>query len=673
MYKLFLCFRYLRRRFAAWAAVIAVALCVFMLVVSISVMDGFVSKIEVAAKGLYGDVVVDGKSLDGLPYYDELIAEIKRQLPDKVEDASPFILTYGLLEAPFFSANSRQTVQIAGIRLPEHTRISAFGQGLTYQGDIDQPTFDPPLEHLLENIRRQIHQTDRLARDVARDKGLYDRLENAWKQLPPPQRDRFEDAWGSLSPEQNDRLGTVWRKQPPEQRDRLEGRSAIVIYALFSYLGSPDPNVTIPLRNLYTAAFQQRDMEEILVRAKPYQAQMAELERQINQAIADGTADEPAEGDASGNDDGLTVKTKEDALREQLNRLTEMAGSDRYAGDVSFPFQPPGRRAIVGLGLPGFIFRTEDGTVVRMAGPGNDIVLTLIPFGEKSLTGNLLVRDVFTIIDESRTDVSTVDANTVYLPFETLQKINKMGPQIDDETGRIARPARTSQIHVKVRPAFAQARERANSRLAVRLGMEPRLRDALDEVAADIQRIGMELRNDPRYAAGFAGTELRASSWRERQRFLVGQIQSQRTLVVIMFAVISSVAVVLIFVIFYMIVLQKTKDIGVIKSLGGSSMGVASIFLGYGGATGLIGAVLGILGGWQFVKHINAIHDWVGRTYGFHVWNREWFMFDEIPAQVDASSLLSIAVGAIIAGLLGSLIPAIIASHMQPVRALRYE
>ena len=50
-----------------------------------------------------------------------------------------------------------------------------------------------------------------------------------------------------------------------------------------------------------------------------------------------------------------------------------------------------------------------------------------------------------------------------------------------------------------------------------------------------------------------------------------------------MFGIISLVAVVLVFAIFYMMVVQKTKDIGVIKSIGGSSRGVAGIFLLYGG------------------------------------------------------------------------------------------
>ena len=61
MYKLFLCLRYLRSRVIAYFAVLAVALCVAMMLIVISVMNGFLDKIERAAKGLFGPVVHPGK------------------------------------------------------------------------------------------------------------------------------------------------------------------------------------------------------------------------------------------------------------------------------------------------------------------------------------------------------------------------------------------------------------------------------------------------------------------------------------------------------------------------------------------------------------------------------------------------------------------------------------
>ncbi|MCY2924634.1 MAG: FtsX-like permease family protein, partial [Planctomycetota bacterium] len=143
--------------------------------------------------------------------------------------------------------------------------------------------------------------------------------------------------------------------------------------------------------------------------------------------------------------------------------------------------------------------------------------------------------------------------------------------------------------------------------------------------------------------------------------------------VVIMFGVISLVAIVLIIVIFYMIVMQKTWDIGVLMSMGASRPGIAGIFLAYGAAVGLVGAVGGIALGWAFVRQINPISDFIADSFGFRVWDREFFMFRQIPNEVDPATVWWIAVSAVVAGLVGAMIPAIRAARMQPVEALRYE
>ena len=58
MYKLFLCLRYLRSRIIAYFAVLGVALCVAMMLIVVSVMNGFLDRVEKAAKGLFGDIVI---------------------------------------------------------------------------------------------------------------------------------------------------------------------------------------------------------------------------------------------------------------------------------------------------------------------------------------------------------------------------------------------------------------------------------------------------------------------------------------------------------------------------------------------------------------------------------------------------------------------------------------
>jgi lipoprotein-releasing system permease protein len=142
---------------------------------------------------------------------------------------------------------------------------------------------------------------------------------------------------------------------------------------------------------------------------------------------------------------------------------------------------------------------------------------------------------------------------------------------------------------------------------------------------------------------------------------------------------ISIVAIFLIFCIFYMIVVEKTKDIGIIKSVGATDTGVAGIFLGYGLAIGIVGAGLGLLFGYLIVHNINEIHGWMGTITEkllrerVQIWNPEVYAFDTIPNTMDPTEVGVILVVAMISAVLGALVPAVRAARMQPVEALRWE
>ena len=58
-----------------------------------------------------------------------------------------------------------------------------------------------------------------------------------------------------------------------------------------------------------------------------------------------------------------------------------------------------------------------------------------------------------------------------------------------------------------------------------------------------------------------------------------------------------------------MIVVEKTRDIGILKSLGASAGGIMGVFMGYGLTLGLVGAGAGMIGGLLFVAYINEIAD----------------------------------------------------------------
>ncbi|HEV7301242.1 MAG TPA: FtsX-like permease family protein [Tepidisphaeraceae bacterium] len=257
------------------------------------------------------------------------------------------------------------------------------------------------------------------------------------------------------------------------------------------------------------------------------------------------------------------------------------------------------------------------------------------------------------IVDDSRTKLWQYDSSTVYVPFEVLQQDLGMGQQTytDRETGEKGiEPARAHEINVRIKPgADLQA-----------------VRDEIEGVVMDVQGL-------PRDALAVSGpANVKVMTWRESQAVPLGAIENEKALVTTLFGLISLVAVFLIFCIFYMIVVEKTRDIGIVKSVGATSTGVAMIFLGYGLAIGIVGSLLGLGLGYLIVTYINEIHTWLGH-FGLVIWNPEVYMFDSIPNTMDMTEAAWIIAVAIASSVVGALLPAIRAARLNPVEALRWE
>ena len=163
-------------------------------------------------------------------------------------------------------------------------------------------------------------------------------------------------------------------------------------------------------------------------------------------------------------------------------------------------------------------------------------------------------------------------------------------------------------------------------------------------------------------------------TWEDKPRELMTAIRVERAITVIVQSFVFLLAWALIYSILSSAVVEKTKDIGVLRSLGATKYGVMSIFLLNGFIIGLIGAAIGIVGGALFCSNINSISDWIYGLTGFRVFPPDVYGFDKIPVDSNPTEWAIVITSiALIVSVAGAYIPARKAANLNPVDALRYE
>jgi lipoprotein-releasing system permease protein len=162
-------------------------------------------------------------------------------------------------------------------------------------------------------------------------------------------------------------------------------------------------------------------------------------------------------------------------------------------------------------------------------------------------------------------------------------------------------------------------------------------------------------------------------TWEQKQGPLLAAIDIERGVLNVLLFLIVGVAGFSILAIFTMIVAEKTRDIGIMKSLGASNGGVLQIFLGYGLLLGAVGAGLGSVVGLLFTHYLNDIEKWLSARMGVHVFDPQIYYFKEIPTNIETTTVVLVNLGAIAIAVTFSVLPALRAAMLHPVRALRFE
>lgn len=329
----------------------------------------------------------------------------------------------------------------------------------------------------------------------------------------------------------------------------------------------------------------------------------------------DEPAEEPAVADANSDSD-----TDED-VESWLKEKGEQESLD--------PAAPHKARVYIGYQLVTIPYVDRETGKTRhlsMVQPGDDIKISTVTAGRPPQPCHFYA----TVVDTFKSGMSEYDSHWVFCNIEELQRMRGM---IDPESG-----------------------SRAFTRIQIKLksGANP---DAVVEKIRAALPVG----------------RFHVSTWEKKQGPLLAAVEVESAILNVLLFLIIAVAGFGILAIFYMIVVEKTRDIGILKSLGASSRGVMTIFLSYGVSLGVVGSGVGVLAGLLFVHYINEIEGALTWLTGRKVFDETIYYFPAIPTKTYPMMVLWVAAGAVTIAVMASVLPARRAAGLHPVRALRHE
>lgn len=154
-------------------------------------------------------------------------------------------------------------------------------------------------------------------------------------------------------------------------------------------------------------------------------------------------------------------------------------------------------------------------------------------------------------------------------------------------------------------------------------------------------------------------------SWADLNKNLFSALKLEKMTMFIILALIVLVACFNIISTLIMMVMEKTKDIGILKSIGATNGSIRNIFMLNGFLIGFLGTTLGVACGFILCYFL--------KTYQFIKLPRDIYYIDKLPVNLETSDILTVLVAAMAISLISTVYPAWQAARLEPVDALRYE
>jgi lipoprotein-releasing system permease protein len=165
----------------------------------------------------------------------------------------------------------------------------------------------------------------------------------------------------------------------------------------------------------------------------------------------------------------------------------------------------------------------------------------------------------------------------------------------------------------------------------------------------------------------------RAMTWYESQESYFAALKQEKVMMFIILVFIVLVAAFNITSTLIMMVMEKRRDVGILRTMGVSAGQVLRMFILEGLFIGLSGTVIGLVSGTVLAYNLTPVAEFVARRFGVDLFNSQIYLFDHIPVSVKWDDVAWVTVSAVFLTFLSTLYPAWSASRLDPVDAMRYE